>query len=180
MIIKSNKIPYDTFGYDNNILEEVNSYKYIGIDIHRKLNWNYSIEKRIIEGWKAYYGLQNNCKSAELWSWDKKKLLFETLVTLVILYGCEVWGCSIYRESWRKIEKIQNNFITYNLKIKGNMPYPILLLETSLSPIESMAMTRYLMYKNKLNNMEDKRLPKIASKLSRNNHSLKRGWHKYS
>jgi hypothetical protein len=46
-------------------------------------------------------------------------------------------------------------FITYNLKIKGNTPYPILLIETSLSPIESMAMTRYLMYKNKLNNMED-------------------------
>ena len=31
---------------------------------------------------------ENNCKSDELWSWDKKKLLFETLVTPVILYGC--------------------------------------------------------------------------------------------
>jgi hypothetical protein len=50
----------------------------------------------------------------------RKKLLFETLVTLVIIYGCEVWGCSISRESWRKIEQIQKNFITYNLKIKGN------------------------------------------------------------
>jgi hypothetical protein len=137
MIIKSNKITYDTFVYDNNNLEEVTSYKYLGIDIHHKLNWNYSIEKRIIGGWKAYYGLENNCKSTDLWSWDKKKLLFETLVTPVILYGCEVWGCSISHESWRKIEKIQKNFITYNLKIKGNTPYPILLLETSFSPIES-------------------------------------------
>jgi hypothetical protein len=34
------------------------------------------------------------------------------------------------------------------------------------------------MYKNKLNNMEDKRLPKIASKSSHNHHRLKRGWHK--
>ena len=38
MIIKSNKIPYDTFVYDNNNLEEVNSYKYLGIDIHHKIN----------------------------------------------------------------------------------------------------------------------------------------------
>jgi hypothetical protein len=104
----------------------------------------YSIEKRIIVGWKAYYGIENNCKSADLWSWDKKKLLFETLVTHVIHYGCEFWGCSISRESWRKIEQIQ----------------------------------KYLMYKNKLNNMEDKRLPKIASKSSHNHHRLKRGWHK--
>ena len=38
MIIKSNKITYDTFVYENNNLEEVNSYKYLGIDIHHKLN----------------------------------------------------------------------------------------------------------------------------------------------
>jgi hypothetical protein len=39
-------------------------------------------------------------------------------------------------------------------------------------------MTRYLMYKNKLNNMEDKMLPKIASNSSQNH--LKQGWHKDS
>jgi hypothetical protein len=38
MIIKSNKITYDTFVYDNNNLEEVTSYKYLGIGIHHKLN----------------------------------------------------------------------------------------------------------------------------------------------
>ena len=58
------------------------------------------------------------------------------------------------------------------------MPYPILLVETSISPIESMAMTRYLMYNNKLNNMEEKMIPKIASNSSRNHLQLKRGWHK--
>jgi hypothetical protein len=66
VIIKSNKIPYDAFVYDNNNLEEVTSYNYLGIDIHHKLNLNYSIEKRIIGGRKVYYGLEKNCKSAEL------------------------------------------------------------------------------------------------------------------
>jgi hypothetical protein len=105
IIIKSNMITYDTFVYDNNNLKEVTSYKYLGIDIHHKLSWNYSIEKIIIGGWKAYYGLENNCKSIDLWILDKKKLLFETLVTLVILYGCKVWGCTISHESWRKKSK---------------------------------------------------------------------------
>jgi len=98
------------------------------------------------------------------------KKSFETLVTPIILYECEVWVCNIARESWRKIEHIQNNFMTYNLKIKGNTPYHILLLEASLSPIVSMTMTRYLMYKNNLNNMEYKRIPKISSKSSHNHH----------
>jgi hypothetical protein len=83
IIIKSNKIPYDTFVYDNNNLEEVTSYKYLGIDIHHKINWNYSIEKRIIGGWKAYYGLENNCILVDIWSWDKKKLLLRLLLHLL-------------------------------------------------------------------------------------------------
>jgi hypothetical protein len=58
MIIKSNNITYDTLGYNNNNLEEVTSYKYIGIDIHHKLSWNYSIEKRIIGVLKAIMGLK--------------------------------------------------------------------------------------------------------------------------
>ena len=164
------------FVYDNSNLEEVTSYKYLGIDIHHKLNWNCSIEKRINGGWKAYFGLENNCKSANLIMWDKKKFLFETLVTPVILYGCEVWGCSISRESWRKIEQIQKHFITYNLKIKNNTPYPILLIEVGLPPIESIAMTRYMMYKHKINNMGNERLPKIALESSQNHLRLKRGW----
>ena len=90
VIIKTNKITYDTFIYDNNTLEEVPSYNYLGIDIHHKLNWNYNIEKRINGGWKAYYGLENNCKSKNLWLWDKNTLFLDTLITHVILYGFEV------------------------------------------------------------------------------------------
>ena len=59
MIIKSMKDTYENFIYDNRNLEEVNSYKYLEIDIHRNLNWNYSIEKMINGGWKAYFGLEN-------------------------------------------------------------------------------------------------------------------------
>ena len=95
MIIKSKKDTYAKFIYDNRNIEEVTSYKYLRIDIHHKLNWNYSIEKNINGGWKTYFGLENNCKSTNLVMWDKIKFLFETLVIPVILYGCEVWGCNI-------------------------------------------------------------------------------------
>jgi hypothetical protein len=115
-----------------------------------------------MEGAKLIVDLKTRCKSISLWKWDDKKLLFETLINLVILYGCEVWGCNISRESSRSTDQIQKYFITYNLKIKGNTPYHILLIEVSISPIESTFMTRYLMYKNKINNVEDNMLPKSA------------------
>ena len=72
MIIKSKKYTYTNFIYDNRNQEEVTSYKYLEIDIHHKLNWNYIIEKMINGGWEAYSGLENNCKSANLVMWDKK------------------------------------------------------------------------------------------------------------
>ena len=110
--------------------------------------------------------------------WDKKKLLFEILVSPVVLYGCEVWGCSISRESWRKTGQIQKRFITYNLKIKSNTPYHILLIEVGLSPIKSLDVSRLLLYKHKIYNMGDHRLPKLALNFIQNHLSLKRGLYK--
>ena len=57
MIIKSKKDTYENFIYGNRNIEEVTSSKYLRIDIHQKLNWNYNIDKRINGGWKAYLGL---------------------------------------------------------------------------------------------------------------------------
>ena len=145
MIIKSKNDTYANFRYDNSNLEEVSSYNYLGIDIHHKLNCNYSIKKRINGGQKAYFGLENNYKAANL---------------------------------MRNIEQIQKRFITYNLKIKNNTPYPILLIEVGLPSIESLAMTRLLLYKHKINNMGDHRLPNLAFNSSQNHLRLKRCWYK--
>ena len=62
MIIKSKKVTYASFVYDNKSLEQVYSYAYLSIDIGYKLKWNYSIEKIVNERRKAYFGLENNCK----------------------------------------------------------------------------------------------------------------------
>ena len=107
MIIQSKKITPGSFTYDNQSIEHVSSYKYLGIHFPHLLNWNYGIEKRITGVWKSYYKLENNCKLVDLYIWSNKRFLFKTFVTPVILYGCEAWGCSISRESWKNIEVIQ-------------------------------------------------------------------------
>ena len=65
MIIKSNKATYANFMQDNINFEEVTSNKYLEIDIHHRLKWNYNIEKMINGRWKAYFGIENNCKLAK-------------------------------------------------------------------------------------------------------------------
>ena len=58
------------------------------------------------------------------------------------------------------------------------MSYHILLIEVSILPIEIVSMTKHLIYKYKVTNMKDKRLPKIAINSSENHLHLKRSWHK--
>ena len=50
--------------------------------------------------------------------------------------------------------------------------------KVSLSIIESLAMTRLLLYKHKINNMGDHRIPKLALNSIQNHLRLKRGWYK--
>ena len=106
-------------------------------------------------GWRAYYGLENNCKLTPL------------LFFMDVKFGAT---------TSLKYHGVQHFvIITYNHKIKGNTHYHILLIEVSLSPIESMAMTRYLMYKNKVNTMGDNRLHKNTSYFSQNQLRLEKG-----
>ena len=55
-----------------------------------------------------------------------------------------------------------------------------LLIEVGLSLIESLVITRLLVYKHKINNMGDYRLPKLALNSIQNHLRLKRGWYKHN
>ena len=147
------------------------SYKDLKVNINYKLNLNYINGKMISGGWKSYYGLENKLKWIDIFLWDRKKLLFET-VTIPIWMGLQY----LYRIMEKYIDKIQKNCITYNLKIKGNTPYIILVIQFRLSLIESMAMTKHIMYKNQINTVGDKRFPNISSYLFKTIYRLHDDW----
>lgn len=67
LIKKSNDLQKNKVGDINNNLEEVTSHKYVIIDPHHKLNWNYRIKKRKNGGLKYYYHLEYNCKLVDLY-----------------------------------------------------------------------------------------------------------------
>jgi hypothetical protein len=92
MIIKSNKITYDTFVHDNNNLDKVTSYKYLGnrYSPQDSTRGIIALRKGLLGDGKLIMGLKTYCKSTDLWSWDKKKQSsLRLLLHLVILYGCE-------------------------------------------------------------------------------------------
>ena len=50
----------------------------------------YAFEFNLQAGWKSYYMLENKCKLSDAHGWQVKLMLFNTMVTQVLLYGSEV------------------------------------------------------------------------------------------
>lgn len=83
------------------------------------------------------------------------------VITLVVLYGCEVWGSSISNHKWRKIERIQKHLIISNFKVKATVLYEILLAKDRMFPLEASRIICLLSYLKNVENMEAQRWPKL-------------------
>ena len=105
MIIKSKKDTYANFIYDNRNLKEVTSYEYLRIDIHHKLNWNYNIEKWILEGGEFILVLKTIVNQQSLWHGIKRSFLLKfsslPLSCAVVKFGVAT-SLENPRERWNK------------------------------------------------------------------------------
>lgn len=88
------------FFYKELELEQVKSYKYLGIDFSYDYSWPLCVQKNVETGFKGLYSLLNKCKRAYLVSWSLKKFLLRSLVFSVILYRTQVWGTDSKKIGW--------------------------------------------------------------------------------
>ena len=83
-------------------------------------------------------------------------MLFNVMVTQVLLYGVEVLGDTISLNAWNEIEKIQKMFLRRQLGVKCTTSYQVMLLKIGVRPIELLTLQRVYKYittvKNMLNN----------------------------
>ena len=153
---------YPTLMYKGEPIQCLQSFKYLGIDIPATNRWSGCFESRLQAGWKSYYMLENQCNQSDTRGWEVKLMLFNAMVTQVLLYGVEVWGGTISRNAWNEIEKIQKMFLRRNLGVKSTTTYQVMLLETGTRPIEMLAIQRVYRYITKVKNMPSHRLPYLA------------------
>ena len=86
------------FMYNDSKLDEVDSFKYLGMTINRRANLQYSQKIYIQQALKARASLEcylNNHKHMPVKDvFD----LFDTLVKPIILFNSEIWGININKE----------------------------------------------------------------------------------
>ena len=148
--------------YQGQQIEQVNSFRYLGIDIPSNYAWGQCARHRIDAGHAKYYQFENMCTQQTIRRWEIKAIIFDTCVVQTLLYGVEVWGASISAHTWNEIEKIQKKFLCRHLGVKKTTPYSVLLLETGNMPLEMQALKRMFKYIMKIKLMPNTRIPRRA------------------
>ena len=110
IVFNSNGKTYQNdFSYNGNSLETVSKYCYLGIMLKHNGKFNLAISTLVDKARKAYFkvkknvGLDNPCKLLEK--------LFDSLVSPILLYCCEIWGLDINDKDTSVIEKFHMKFI---------------------------------------------------------------------
>ena len=137
IVFNSNGKTYkDIFQYNNETLETITHYNYLGICIKYNGNFSLAINALVDKGRKAYFkikktiGLNNPCRLLEK--------LFDSLVSPILLYCSEVWGTNmLFKNGNNPIEKFQNKFIKEILGVNCKATNATCQAELSRIPMQS-------------------------------------------
>ena len=81
------------FHYDNNILEKVNKFKYLGIQISHNGKMKHAIEDRFTRANRALFMLKSAMStSSGVIDIGLIMKLFDRQITPILTYGCVIWG----------------------------------------------------------------------------------------
>ena len=136
MLVKSQKRDKSCILYNNEPLEYVESFKYLGLEVPSNHRWNECATRRLEAGKRAYYAFENTCNLGDIKCWVLKKYLFDILVTPVLLYGVEVWGSSIPKSTWKEFENLQKHFLQSFYKLR-NKRHTLSFLRQDHFPLRS-------------------------------------------
>jgi hypothetical protein len=92
-------------------------YEYLGCIMNYNGKFKKAINERVLQGRRAMFSLLSKSNMLNL-PLDITCQLFDTLVTPVLLYGCEVWGI----ENIHEIETVQVKFCKILLKLQKSTP----------------------------------------------------------
>lgn len=99
--------------YDNNVLDVVDQFNYLGLLLNYNGKFNITQNKLAEQGRKALYSLRQKAKNLYL-NYDTMLSLFDTYVSSVLLYACEIWSAN----KATAIEKVHLDFCKRLLGVK--------------------------------------------------------------
>ena len=175
---KGGKLLKDQFTIDGKALEIVSSYTYLGIDIPTNGSFNPGLAQMNSKAKKAMMPLYTTIMQFNI-PFHKALKLFQTYVEPILLYNaenfatmsekqvdkCKQGALDIYKIATKaNMTTTQLKFIKFILGVGKHSPNMAVFGEAAVIPLQMRAYTTMLKFWDRIRNMEDNTLVKLAYK----------------
>ncbi len=133
VVFEARKSVCQAFQYERETIEQLNFFKYLGVELHDTKGMQVAIQWLAMLGKKAVFALRRRCTELRISDPALQCQLFDALVKLVLSYGCEVWSDHITRE-W--LEVVHWAFLKSLLGVNTTTSSYIVLAEFGRFPLE--------------------------------------------
>ncbi len=124
------------FTYRGTTIERVQSFRYLGLELHSTRRKVVAIDNLTAAGKKALFALCHKCNDLGITDPEVMCQLFDSLIRLVLSYACEVWiGCT-GAKGLQQAEQVHRMFLRGILTVNKTTSTFVVLGEFGRYPLE--------------------------------------------
>jgi hypothetical protein len=147
VIVFGSKVNSSPLHYDGSTVEEVASFRYLGIELHWSRSLKTTVEHLATAGQIAVFALRQRCADLKINDPTIVCQLFDALVKSVLSYGCELWVDELTTKS---LEAIHRSCLKSLLGVNDTTPSRIVLAELGRFPLILFWRQQALKYKARM------------------------------
>jgi hypothetical protein len=138
------------FTYKGTTIEQVQSFRYMGLELHSTRGMVIAIDKLTAVGKKALFALCRRCNDLNIMDPEVMCQLFDSLVRPILSYACEVWiGCTGAKRL-QQAKQVHRMFLRGILGVNKTTNTFVVLGEFERYPLEYFWWQQTLKYYDKL------------------------------
>ncbi len=133
VVFEACKSVCQAFQYEGEAIEQLNSFKYLGVELHGTKGMQAAIQWLAMSRKKTVFALRHRCAELHIFDPALQCQLFDALVKPVLSYGCEVWLDHMARE---QLEVVHRAFLKSSLGVSTTTSNYIVLAKFGRFPLE--------------------------------------------
>jgi hypothetical protein len=139
--------PCQKFVFEDDIIERVQSFNYLGILLETTPNLDNAVEHLTAASRCSLFALNRRCAELHIMDIKLRCDLLNTLVRSIASYACEIWVDS---KKIKVIEIVYRGFLKSLLRVRKTTSTSIVLVELNKFPFEHFAWGQTLLYYNRV------------------------------
>jgi hypothetical protein len=132
VVVFGSKVNSSPLHYDGSPVEEVASFRYLGIELHWNGSLKIAVKHLAATGQRAIFALRRPCADLKINDPAIVCQLFDALIKPVLSYGCELW---VDKPATKSLEAIHRSFLKSLLGVNNTTPNRIVLAEFGRFPV---------------------------------------------